>query len=120
MSIQKYTNNCTNKNNVLKLHLFSVPINYAGECRDDSHSFSTSGLSDENSLTECKDKCELNSECVAFSYQMPADPSRWTCIQYKGGPYTSGSGEPGTTCYLFNQGTFCPYYIKIDIIEKNI
>ena len=54
---------------------------------------------------QCYEKCQAipNDECVAFAYT-PTDSQ--PCDLYRGGPYTTGSGASGSSCYLMPIGIF--------------
>ena len=92
---------------MLQINLLTKDVSYAGECRDGDDSSSVLDRSDENSFTECKEKCDSSEECVALAHQHPTDTSRYNCILYKGGPYTSGNGQIDTTCYIVKEGKLC-------------
>ena len=93
----------------LHYYIFAVPVNLNGLCRDEENAWQSLGVSDENTLMDCKRKCEENAECVAFSYETPSDSNRWSCMRYKGGPYISGTGSDlhsNIRCYILSGGTF--------------
>ena len=54
---------------------------------------------------QCYEKCQTMpiNDCVAFAYS-PADSRE--CDLYRGGPYTYGSGDFGSTCYIRPTGKF--------------
>ena len=58
-----------------------------------------------DSGTQCYENCQAMASdgCVAFAYS-PADSEQ--CDLYRGGPYTYGTGDSGSTCYLMQIGIF--------------
>ena len=66
--------------------------------------------SDENTLVNCREKCYINQECTAFSYETQKF-DYYSCVLLKGGPYIAGIGRPNTKCYNLKQGTFISFYI---------
>ena len=59
-------------------------VSYYGQCRDEAGSSRVLGRSDIVNWSDCREKCRIHGECVAFSYESH-NSARYNCYRFKGG-----------------------------------
>ena len=81
-------------------------ISYQGYCQDARGIIGASLVYDRSygiyDVEQCAVKCSTDTMygCVAFAYKAPNK----YCGLFRGGPYTTGDGNPDITCYLMEGG----------------
>ena len=87
---------CINLNG--KLHFSLGLLSFDGACRNGSGKYLVLGSEVSSSPMDCQQKCKHTNGCTAFGYVDGFEGKN--CDKYGGGPYTSGDGHPGYSCYI--------------------
>jgi len=82
-------------------------LSFKGYCRYDGY-FSSSEMippriENQTEKSGCQRMCKSTEGCTAYAWDPITNPH--TCDLYGSGPYTSGSGNGGATCYILQDAT---------------
>ena len=76
---------------------------FDGYCRYGSDEFDTIRILYTYSASDCYYACFIRDTCASFAYY-DISPGQ-ECHLYRNGPYTNGSSDPNTKCYIKISGT---------------